>query len=30
MLKMIEAFSKARENWDVALWVKASNLECLG
>lgn len=26
MLKMMEAFSKAREYWEVGLWVKASNL----
>lgn len=26
MLKMMEAFSKAREYWEVGLCVKASNL----
>ena len=27
MLKMMEAFSKAREYWEVGLWVNASYLE---
>lgn len=27
MLKMMEAFSKAREYCEVGLWVKASNLD---
>lgn len=27
MLNMMEAFSKAKEYWDVGLCVKASNLE---
>jgi hypothetical protein len=26
MLKIIDAFSYAREYWDVGLWVNASNL----
>ena len=30
MLKIMEAFSKASEYWEVDLWVKASNLVDVG